>query len=142
MSDVFLCFVVVNMFHTTTDSINCYFFLTFSFYNRPKAAPYYGGTSLFIQCSKGNIEMVQTLIKNGIDINAIHPYTKVDGVSRTPLESVLSVECWKSGQTVALIELLKKNGVKLMKKSVAHVLIDKLYQEEDKMKILALLCEE
>ena len=142
MSDVFLCFVVVNMFHTTTDSINCYFFPSFSFYNRPKAAPYYGGTSLFIQCSKGNIEMVQTLIKNGIDINAIHPYTKVDGVSRTPLESVLSVECWKSGQTVALIELLKKNGVKLMKKSVAHVLIDKLYQEEDKMKILALLCEE
>ena len=85
MSDVFLCFVVVNMFHTTTDSINCYFFPSLSFYNRPKAAPYYGGTSLFIQCSKGNIEMVQTLIKNGIDINAIHPYTKV-GVECRMLE--------------------------------------------------------
>ena len=140
------------MFHTTTDSINCYFFPSFSFYNRPKAAPYYGGTSLFIQCSKGNIEMVQTLIKNGIDINAIHPYTKIDGVSRTPLESVLSVECWKSGQTVALIELLKKNGVNLMKRSVALVLFEKLHNisfntfmlsnNTRANIILALLCDE
>ena len=96
--------------------------------------------------------MVQTLIKNGIDINAIHPYTKVAGVSRTPLESVLSVECWKSGQTVALIELLKKNGVNLMKRSVALVLFEKLHNisfntfmlsnNTRANIILALLCDE